>query len=496
MALASRTRTESDDEAIPQTDPGDTSTLLLERLQAYKHACGYLENYIAATDKAQKVQSKEYEKILKTVSEPLREGRHFDQQLGGVAGLFENIRSNTQGIANLHLETEKTIKSSVLPVLERLHTEIKHKSKELSKGTVKGSKEVDKARSATQKHIELLGQHSGASAASAGKVETANDPYLLKRGVQHRLHRQVQEENNNRADLLAVQDSFGQFEAHVLATFQQALSAFFQAVGGECDRQRALYAEVVHVAQRIPPDFEWKGFIHRNSNTLINPDVPQRTVSNISYPNQDDTSTKALIAGTLERKSRAVIKGWNTSYYAISPASYLHEFKSDDIVSKDALPELSLYLPDCTIGAIEGSQFSLKGKDASKGKVGSAMAMSHEMTFRASSTAEAEKWYAAICQAAGTNSGATATTTAPPAHPGPAATSTTSATTTAQQASYGTSSTAVQNDSYGSAAPSTTPYSSEALGSATVPGVAPPQPGAVPQAGPTASGVGGVPGQY
>ena len=57
---------------------------------------GYLEEYISATEKAHKVHSKEYEKILKTISQPLREGAHFDQSLGGVAGLFENMRSNTQ----------------------------------------------------------------------------------------------------------------------------------------------------------------------------------------------------------------------------------------------------------------------------------------------------------------------------------------------------------------------------------------------------------------
>jgi hypothetical protein len=42
-----------------------TSTLLAERLQAWKHACGYLEDYIGATMKAQAAHSKEYEKILK-----------------------------------------------------------------------------------------------------------------------------------------------------------------------------------------------------------------------------------------------------------------------------------------------------------------------------------------------------------------------------------------------------------------------------------------------
>lgn len=54
-----------DDDAIPNVDPTDTCGLLQERLQAYKHACGYLENYIIATEKVQKAHAKEYEKILK-----------------------------------------------------------------------------------------------------------------------------------------------------------------------------------------------------------------------------------------------------------------------------------------------------------------------------------------------------------------------------------------------------------------------------------------------
>ncbi|KAL9631230.1 MAG: hypothetical protein Q9164_006005 [Protoblastenia rupestris] len=391
----------SDDEAVPETDPSSTSSILLERLQAYKHACGNLESYISATEKAEKAQAKEYEKILKTVSDPLKQGHHFDQNLGGIAGLFESIRSNTQGIANSHLETEKNLKGSVLPILDRLHTEIKHKTKELSKGAVKGSKEVDKARNTTQKYIELLGQHTAAFASSGGKVEPANDPYLLQRGVKSRLHKQVLEENNNRHDLLAVQESFASFEAHIIATFQQSLSAFLQSVGGQAERQRAMYSDIVSTVQRVPPDFEWKRFVSRNSNTLIDPSIPQRNVSHISFPNQDHPSTQPLIAGSLERKSRAALKGYSTDYYVITPSKFLHEFKSDDDYSKDPTPELSLYLPDCTLGGINGEKFTVKGKDASKGKVGATLALSHELAFRAHTAADAQKWYAVIQEAAG-----------------------------------------------------------------------------------------------
>ncbi|KAL8716061.1 MAG: hypothetical protein Q9225_006257 [Loekoesia sp. 1 TL-2023] len=420
QTLPTRTTGSSlDEDAVPDIDTTETSGLLQERLQAYKHACGYLENYISATEKVQKAHAKEYEKVLKTVSDPLKEGHHFDQKLGGIAGLFENIRSNTQvcighrfsesqltslkGIANSHLETEKTIKGSVLPILERLHTEIKNKSKELSKGAVKGSKEVDKARNITQKHIELLGQHTAAFSSSGGKVDPSTDPYVLQRGLNHRLNKQVIEENNNRHDLIEVQNSFSSFEAHIIQTFQQALQTFVQCVGGQHERQKAMYSDIVSTAQKIPPDFEFKGFVHRNNQLLVDPSAPKREVSHISFPNQNHPSTKPLIAGTLERKSRALgaLKGYSTGYYVVTPSKFLHEFKDDDDFHKDPTPELSLYLPDCTIGAVSGEKFNIKGKDASKGKVGSVVAMTHELSFKAHTPADAERWYGVIKQAAG-----------------------------------------------------------------------------------------------
>ena len=47
-----------------------TSELLAERLQAWKHAVGYLEDYVSATEKVEKAHAKEYEKVLK-VCKPL-----------------------------------------------------------------------------------------------------------------------------------------------------------------------------------------------------------------------------------------------------------------------------------------------------------------------------------------------------------------------------------------------------------------------------------------
>lgn len=316
----------------------------------------------------------------------------------------------------MHLETEQNLRGSVIPTLERLHKEIKNKSKELKSGAAKGAKAVEKARSVTQKHIELLGQHSASHDSNMkNKLDQQHDPYILRRQIRHRLNKQVAEENNHRNDILGVQNSFQQFEAYILQTVQTALDQFHQIMGGQLDRQRAMYADVLGTAQRIPPDFEWINFCVSNDAKLVNPDSPPREFAHISFPNQDHRSTQAVLEGTLERRSRAVLKGFSSGYYVITPAGYLHEFKDDDDFRKDPSPELSLYLPDCTIGTIEGAKFSVKGRDVSNGKVGNAFHATTELNFKASTPSNAEKWYSVIKESTRSASVSTGAAAAAPA---------------------------------------------------------------------------------
>jgi len=402
--MPSRTFTNrsGDDDAIPGEDTSEVTRLFSERLQAWKHAVGYLEDYITATEKTNHAHGKEYERVLKTVKDPLKEGHHFDQSLGGVAGMFENIRSNTQGISNQHYETAKQLKSAILPIFERLHSEIKNKNKELTKGAGKGSKAVDKARLLTQKHIELLGQHSAAFDSHSGsQMKATDDPYILKRGINHRLYKQVQEENNNRQDLIAVQNSFAQFEAHIIQEIQHGMGQFLQVVTTQAEHTKAAYGDMVGTSQRIPLDFEWNGFIRRNNNVLIDPSAPARTLADITFPNQHHAATQPLISGSLEKKGK-IMRSYDTNYYVVTPAKFLHEFKTDDDFAKDPTPELSLYLPDCVVGAVNGQKFNVKGKDVSKGKIGGAFSMTHEVGFKAHTPQAAQQWWEVIRQAAGT----------------------------------------------------------------------------------------------
>jgi len=323
----------------------------------------------------------------------MMEPERWCQNLGGIAGLFENMRQNTQGLINTNLETEKNLKGSVLPILDRLHKEIKNKSKELASGAVKSAKEVEKARNTTQKHIELLGQHTAGFQSSGGKASPNDDPYVLQRGVYHRLGKQVMEENNNRNDLISVQNNFAQFEAHVIEVIQSALASFNQFVGGQAQKEQQLYSDILGTAQCIPANFEWTGFVSRNGNMLVDPKSPERTMESISFPNQNHAATKPLIEGSLERKSRNKLSmsGYSTGYYVVTPSKFLHEFKDSDNLRKDPIPELSIYLPDATIGSTSGEKFNIKGKDISKG-IGSKLSGSSEIHFKAHTASDAQKW--------------------------------------------------------------------------------------------------------
>jgi hypothetical protein len=319
---------------------------------------------------------------------------------------FEAAANHGQGLTNSHLETEKNLKNTVLPILDRLHKEIKAKSKELSLGAVKSAKEVEKARNTTQKHIELLGQQTAGHDSAGGKVEPSADPYVVQRGVFHRLNKQVLEENNHKNDLIIVQANFVQFEAHVVEVIQQALGFFNQFVAGQSQKTQLLYADMVGQAQQITPDFEWQKFKERSSHILVDPDTPDRSLDAIDFPNQNHRSTKPLIEGRLERKSRnkLSLSGFTAGHYVVTSSKFLHEFKDTDNFRKDPTPELSIYLPEATIGITNGDKFNVKGRDVSGG-LGSKLSGSSEISFKAPTADIALKWFEVIRSLAGSGPG-------------------------------------------------------------------------------------------
>ena len=164
-----------------------------------------------------------------------------------------------------------------------------------------------------------------------------------------------------------------------------------------------MYSDMQSNVQKIPLDFEWTSFLHRHDNVLMDPNSAARRIENVTFPNQNHATTLPLIEGTLERKSRLLVKS-SSGHYVVTPARYLHEYKDTEDFKKDPTPELSLYLPDCTVStAPDGPKFSVRGKDASK-TLGMKIGTSHDLSFKAASAAEAQRWCEVIRTVAGGSS--------------------------------------------------------------------------------------------
>jgi hypothetical protein len=116
-------------------------------------------------------------------------------------------------------------------------------------------------------------------------------------------------------------------------------------------------------------------------------------------------SDHQLIEGSLERKAHATgdVKAYTPGYYGVTPVGYLHGYKSHDDFCKRLSPELSLYLPDCTVGAVDGTTFTIKGNDVSGPEVAGKAPLTYELDFKGHTPANAAEWWGIIHSAAGGN---------------------------------------------------------------------------------------------
>lgn len=410
--------------ATAASDESSTAAIvhiLTERLRAWKHVAADFEKYTNLLIKIYHSRGKEYESdIVNLLSRPLREGTHFSTTPGGIVELFESMRDNSQRIVNEQNETSRALKATVLPIFERLHAEVKKKTDDLDDGITKSFKIVDKSRKETQKQIELLGRQvasfdtntSPSATASSVKVPADDDPYILNRHVRNRLFKLITEQNNHRKDLLGVQNNLAEFESYVVKTMRSGIEELTTVCANEAAAGTVHFRNITATAAGMQPNFEWSGFVQREgptgSNILVHPDEPAETLDTFEFANMSHRSTLPVLAGALERqavskRTMGFSKKFAPAYVVITPSGYLHQFAPDEVTATSntsgpsaAGPELSLYLPDCTVPVDTPGPdlFSVQGKDTSKRLGGIKLSgfITHDLVFRASSAAEAAKW--------------------------------------------------------------------------------------------------------
>ncbi|KAK9353932.1 hypothetical protein V1505DRAFT_367593 [Lipomyces doorenjongii] len=399
------------EEAIPLeiTDP---TTVLIQRLDSWRHVVDLLHDYGEGHRVMYHNLSRDYERISKSVQEAPR----FDSvetvpQNGdkpareGISGGFFAIREKSEVLINASTEAEKTIKSTVIPHVDRLSHDIKEHIRGLKSNGFKGVKDVERARGLTHKQIELLGQHTSSFGVFSGKPDTLKDPYIIYRGVLCKLDSQIMKENIQTDTLLSIQRDFKTFESHIVGGIHQMFKLIDQTQNTFWDFQRECYGAITTAFTNIPQEFEWDQFVASNKHILADETAPKRSIDRVKFANQDHESTRSLIEGVIQRKSTmAFSKTYNSAYYVVTPSKFLHQFASKDYVQSPE-PEFSIYLPDANIGAMYPKEtgknkFKITAKDALK-----TISTKHTFEFKTSTYDDLVKWWNVIHDVATSGSG-------------------------------------------------------------------------------------------
>jgi hypothetical protein len=124
----------------------------------------------------------------------------------------------------------------------------------------------------------------------------------------------------------------------------------------------------------------------------VDPSIPLRSLSSITYPGYQHPLLTEVRSGMLERKSK-YLKSFTPAWYVLSP-TYLHEFKSPDRV-RDPNPVMSLYLPESSLGKYSDPA-AVSHKFALKAKQPGSLHRGHNWVFRAETHQMMLEWYEAI----------------------------------------------------------------------------------------------------
>ncbi|KAK4055064.1 hypothetical protein OIO90_003405 [Microbotryomycetes sp. JL221] len=365
------------------------SDILIERFNAWKRLVKNLIAYFEGIADIEANTAKELTK-LGGVIQFLGEG--------GVQDIFYGVRERTRLIADAHANLAKTVEGSIVQHLQKLRTEIKAHVKNIQQDTGKLAASVAKERELSTKMITDLARSITMLKNTPMSVHAKEDPWFTNALVARQLQKQVHEENSLQKSIIIMQQNSEHFEEGVVRAIQMAWSTFDEWNARASASVQETWATMGQLMRSVAPTTEWTAFASR-SEYLLDPDTPLRNPMTINYPGKDDPSVIPVHQGILERKKRYT-KTYKESFYILTPAGYLHEFASSDI-SKHSVPDLSLFLPECTLGAptnpnARSHKFHIEGKKAIGGDVGQKnglFSMDASFTFRARSHDEMLEWW-------------------------------------------------------------------------------------------------------
>ncbi|WAQ89152.1 hypothetical protein PtA15_10A576 [Puccinia triticina] len=321
--------------------------ILFDRFLEYKSITKGLISYYENLARLETHTASELVNIGGHLPVPLREGNQFLPE-GGWQSILYDTREQTRAMADYHNTFAHSITHTVLHTLNHVKNDIKLFIADLETEPRALASEVGQHRVESTRLLTQLAQGIAHSKSNPHALTAKDDPVLIHRQVESQLKDQLNFENSLTRMIIEYQKKAFELEKRVNTDIQTAVKDFEAARIQAQEATNKHWRSIHDGITQLDPEIEWNEYAQRSGH-LIPESIAMRDAAKISFPGQNDDTTKPVKAGFLERKKRYT-KNYKEGFYVLTPSGYLHEHKSSD-PAKHGEPEISIFMPNCSIGA-------------------------------------------------------------------------------------------------------------------------------------------------
>ncbi|EFP75100.2 hypothetical protein, variant [Puccinia graminis f. sp. tritici CRL 75-36-700-3] len=323
--------------------------ILVDRFLEYKSITKGFIAYYEGLAKLETSTAAELQKIGGHLPVPLREGNQFlAEGAGGWQTILFNTRERTRAISDHHTAFAQSITQSTLHDLNKIKADVKELIAELGAKPTQLATEVGKSRAESTEVITHLSKSIAQSKTNPMALVAHDDPVLLHRQVEEQVKQQMNLENSLTRMIIEYQKKGLELEKRVNIDIQ-AVVKDFESARLNAEKSISNEWQTIHAGVTgLNPELEWTEFAQRSGH-LVPEDIEMRDLEKITFPGHNEELTSPINVGLLERKKRFT-RNYKEGYYVLTPSGYLHEFKTSD-PTKHSEPEMSIFLPNCTLGA-------------------------------------------------------------------------------------------------------------------------------------------------
>ncbi|GAN07260.1 cytoplasm protein [Mucor ambiguus] len=373
----------------------DPVILLTSRLEAWRLA---IKNMVALFKKIIAVELKTSKGLVlasRDIVVPFEKsnGQFLEIGTGGIQDVWASLRDYTMQHGMLHHESAGYLEKAVIPTLRAIKNDIKTMIIAIQKDKALKSTDIFESRMQVDKLISRLDKVIESCNRSPQTANENTDPFLINLGIIHAVRELCDHENRLHDNILNLQKETGIFEQKIIENTRYVIQKLEEFRLKNKLEHKDFIGKVVETFNGIKPTLEWNEFVRRNQYNLILENSAYKTENMVEYPNQDSKFVRALKIGPLQIKT-GVMKGWTEGVYLLTPAGFLHGYKTPKHFQTNPLrPNYTVFVPHCAIERDEDGIFDLRGKRSSMG-------MGTHYTFRARNPRDGQEWFEALVRLA------------------------------------------------------------------------------------------------